>query len=139
MQSTQNREALERRVKDNLQKVREHTTKLRKSNSQLLVASIITSGTSTLVAGITAAQGPVIGDGVSGWRIACIIAAVFAFAATVCTGLTQQLKIAERLAEGNQCFSRLNALDVAIVMGNRSWEDLAKEYEEITKTYSEFL
>ena len=116
MEATQNREGLARRVKDDLQKAKTLTTKLRKSNSRLLVTGVVSSGASALVAGITAAQGPVIGEGTMGWRIACTVAAVLAFGATVCTGLVQQLKISERLAEGNQCFGRLNALDTAIVI-----------------------
>ncbi|MFN2285072.1 MAG: hypothetical protein ACK2UQ_11670 [Anaerolineae bacterium] len=139
MASTQDREGFKSRVKDNLQKAKTLTANLRKSNSRLLVSSIVTSGASALVAGITAAQGPIVGEGIPGWRIACTVAAVLAFAAAVCTGLVQQLKISERLAEGNQCFGRLNALDVAMVMGNRNWEELTKEYEEIVKTYPEFV
>ena len=138
-ESAPNREALEHRIKDNLQKAKERAANLRKSNSRLLVASIVSSGASTLVAGVTSAQGPLVGEGVAGWRIACIVAAVFAFAATVCTGLIQQLKIGERLVEANQYVTRLNALDIAVVMGNRNWVELAKEYEEITRTYPEFL
>lgn len=138
-ESTQDRNALVQRVKASLQKAEEIVSGLRKANTRLLVAGMASSAASTLVAGITAAQGPVVGEGTEGWRVACIVAAVFGFASTVSTGLSQQLKINDRLSEGTQCVSKLRSLDVVIITGSRSWEEIVKEYEEIAKTYPELI
>ena len=138
-ESTQDRNALVQRVKASLQKAEEIVSGLRKANIRLLVAGMASSAASTLVAGITAAQGPVVGEGTEGWRVACIVAAVFGFASTVSTGLSQQLKINDRLSEGTQCVSKLRSLDVVITTGSRSWEEIVKEYEEIAKTYPELI
>ncbi len=138
-ESTQDRNALVQRVKASLQKAEEIVSGLRKANTRLLVAGMASSAASTLVAGITAAQGPVVGEGTEGWRVACIVAAVFGFASTVSTGLSQQLKINDRLSEGTQCVSKLRSLDVVITTGSRSWEEIVKEYEEIAKTYPELI
>ena len=124
-------------VEDTLQKAQEHISSLRKTNTWLLITGIVSSAVTTLVAGGTAVAGPVVGDGVAGWRLACIVAAIFAFTSTVCTAFTQQLKISERLTQGIQCVGRLRALDVAIATGNQSWEDITKEYGEIVKVYPE--
>jgi ABC-type uncharacterized transport system substrate-binding protein len=139
MESTQNRDALTQSVKKSLKKAEEIISGRKKTNTGLLVAAMTTSAASTLVAGITAAQGPVIGTGIEGWRVACIIAAVFGFASTVSTGLSQQLKVNDRVAEGNQCASKLRSLDVGITTGSRNWEEIVKEYEEIAKSYPEFI
>jgi MFS family permease len=139
-ESAQDRKSLTGKVKASLRKAEEIASRLRKTNVYLLVAGIMGSAASTLVAGITAAQGPVVGgEGIEGWRIACIIAAVFAFISTVSTGLSQQLKISNRLSEGTQCVGKLRSLEVMISTGSRDWEEIIKEYEEIAKTYPEFI
>ena len=135
----QDRKALTQSVKASLRKAEERTAGLRKANTRLLVSGMASSAASTLVAGITAAQGPVIGEGAEGWRVACIVAAVFGFASTVSTGLVQQLKIGDRLSKGNQCLGKLRALDVSITTGSRSWKEIAEEYEEIARTCPELI
>ncbi len=138
-ESNQNRDALTQSVKNSLKKAEEIISGRKKTNTGLMVAGMTTSAASTLVAGITAVQGPVIGTGTEGWRIACIIAAVFGFASTVSTGLSQQLKVNDQVAEGNQCVSKLRSLDVGITTGSRNWEEIVKEYEEIAKMYPELI
>ena len=138
-ESTKDRDVLKRRVKASLRKAEEIASRLRKTNTRLLVAGIASSAVSALVAGITAAQGPVFGEGTEGWRVACIIAAVFAFISTISTGLNQQLKISDRLSAGTQCVGKLKSLDVVIATGSRHWEEIVKEYEEIARTYPELI
>jgi hypothetical protein len=138
-ESTQDRDALARRVEASLKKAEGIISGLRKANTRLLVAGMASSAAATLVAGITAAQGPVVGTGIEGWRVACIVAAVLAAASTVSTGLNQQLKISDRLAKGTQCVGRLKSLDIVITTGSRGWEEIVKEYEEIAKTYPELI
>jgi hypothetical protein len=136
-ESLQSHEAFTQMVKDTLQKAQEYTSGLRKTNMRLLIASIVSSAATTLVAGGTAAVGPVAGHGIAGWRIACIVAAGLAFVSTVCTALSEQMKIGEQLVQGTQCIGRLRALEVAIATGIHSWEELAKEYGEIIRVYPE--
>jgi hypothetical protein len=126
-------------VKDSLRKAQEYTSGLRKQNTRLLITGLICSAGTTLVAGGTAATGPVVGSGDAGWRIACIVAAVLAFISTVSTALTTQLKFEERLTKGNQCVGQLEALNVSILTGTVDWEENANKYTEIVKAYSEFI
>jgi hypothetical protein len=137
--SSQDSNAVAMSVKASLQKAEGIISGRRKANTSLLVTGMTTSAASTLVAGITAAQGPLIGSGIEGWRVSCIIAAIFACAATISTGLSQQLKINDRILEGTQCVGKLKSLDVAITTGSRGLEEISKEYEEIAKTYPEFI
>jgi hypothetical protein len=138
-ESTLDRNALTRRVTASLTRAEAIVSGLRKAHTRLLVAGMGSSAVATLVAGITAAQGPVVGQGTEGWRVACIVAAVFAFASTATTGLHQQLKIGDRVSEGTQCVGRLKSLDVVIGTGSRGWEEIASEYEEIAKAYPELI
>jgi hypothetical protein len=138
-QSKQNHEALTKMVNDSLRKAQEITSGLRKKNTKFLIIGMVCSAGTTLVAGGTAVAGPVVGEGVVGWQIACIVAAILAFASTVSTALTTQLKLGERLSHGNQCIGRLKSLDVAIATGNENWEEVAKEYGEIVKAYTAFI
>ncbi len=138
-ESAQDRKGLAERVRASLRKTEERTAGLQKANTRLLVSGMVSSAGSTLIAGITAAQGPIIGEGAEGWRVACIIAAVFGFVSTVCTGLVQQLKIGDRLSKGNQCLGKLRSLDLAITTGSQSWEEIIQEYQEIARAYPELV
>lgn len=97
-------------IKSNLLKTQSFVTSRKKVHSGLLIASMVFSGVSTLVAGITSAGGPIIGSGIEGWRLACIIAAIFGFSATISTGVIQQLDSTDRLSEGKACLSNSNRL-----------------------------
>ena len=111
----------------------------KKVNTSLLITGMTSSAAATLVAGITAAGGPVIGSGPEGWRLACIIAAVFGFAATVSNGLGQQLKVNEHLIECTRCVNKLRSLNLGITTGSKSREEISKEYEEIVNIFPEFI
>jgi hypothetical protein len=138
-ESKQDREAFVQMVKESLRKAQEHTSGLRKTNTRLIITGMVCSAGTTLVAGGTAVTGPVVGVEDAGWRLACIVAAIFAFASTVCTALTTQLKFDERLTQGNQCDGRLKALDLAIFARSENWEQVTKEYGEIVKAYIEII
>lgn len=134
-ESQQNHDALARRIGHSLEKAERHASRLRSTNTRLLIFGVLNSGVSTLVTGVTAAQGPVVGEGIPGWRMACAVGAVFGFATTVSVGLNQQLKLGERLSEANQCLGRLKFLDVAMDTGSRTWAEISEEYEGILRTY----
>lgn len=86
--SALDRDELTLRIKTSLRKAEKIASGLRKTNTRLLVSGISASGISTLVAGLTATQGPLIGAGIVGWRVASMIAAVFALISTLTIGLT---------------------------------------------------
>ena len=126
-------------VKASLRKAGEIVSGYQKKKNRLLFAAMISSTAATLVAGVTAAAGPMAGTGTDGWRMACIIAAVFGFISTVSTGLSEQLKISDRISEGSQGIGKLKYLDILITTGNKSWEEITDEYEEIAKAYPELI
>ncbi len=126
-------------VKASLRAAENHTASLRTTNTRLLVAGIVSSTLTTLIAGGTAVTGSAVNLPDQGWRIACIVAASLAFISAVSTGLTQQLRLGDRASQGNQCVGRLRALDVAITLGNHSWDEITKEYEEIARTYPDLI
>jgi hypothetical protein len=139
LDSTQDHTALSQLVSSSLQKAQGQVSGLRKTNTRLVGANVICSTSATLVAGLTAATGPIVGAGIEGWRISCIVAAILAFISTVSIGFIQQLKFEERLMQGNQCVGRLRELNLSIATGSRSWDEITKEYTDIMKTYPEHI
>jgi len=138
-ESGQDRELITKKIKSNLHKAQKFVTNRKRTNTRLLVASMAFSGASTLVAGITSAGGPIIGSGIEGWRIACIVAAVFGFTSTISTGAIQQLESTDRLSKGKECLSKLRSLDLGITTGKKSWEEIITEYEGLAITYPELI
>jgi hypothetical protein len=130
-----NREAFVRRFRASLERAEGEVARLSKTNTRLLVASAVSSAVATLVTGITAAQGPIIGTGIPGWRLSCIVAAVFGFATTLSVALNQQLRIGDRLSRSNECLGRLKFVDFAVDTGSRPWDEVVREYEEIVRAY----
>jgi len=126
-------------VKASLRKAGVIVSGYRKKKNILLLTAVISSTAVTLVAGVTAAAGPVVGTETEGWRMACIIAAIFGFISTVSTGLSEQLKISDRISEGSEGIGKLRYLDVVITTGNKSWEEITEEYEEIAKAFPELI
>ena len=126
-------------IKSSLKKAEGVVTKQKRANSGTLITSFTFSAFATLVAGVTSAAGPVIGSGIEAWRAACILAAVLSFASTIITGVSQQLKLNDKLLEASQCVAKLRALNVGITVGSRPWEDATKEYEEIARTYPQLI
>ncbi len=131
-------------VKASLSMAKNKTANIRKTNSQLFVANVVSPAAATLLAGLTAAIGgneifqqaaAQTNDG--GWKLACILVAIFGFIATVSGMFKKQFE--DRLVQGNQCVGRLLSLDLAITTGSSDWEDAAREYGEIIKTFSEFV
>jgi MFS family permease len=127
------------RVRDSLRKVELQTIQIRKTNTSLSFGGMASAGIATLVAGLTSALGPLVGEGISGWRLACIVAALFSFIATIVAGLNQQLRLNDRLSENQKCLGRLSALEFSITSGSQNWAEITKEYSEILRSYPELL
>ena len=140
----QHRDGLAASVKDSLTVAKNKTAGFRKMDSQLFVANVVSPAAATLLAAVTAAIG---GDNLfaqaaiqsqsGGWRLACILVAIFSFIGTVSSMFKKQFE--ERLTQGNQCVGRLLSLDLSLTTGSGSWEDSAREYGEIVKSFPEFV
>ncbi len=140
----QSHDAFINSVKASLNTAKIKTARIRKTDSQLFVANVVSPAAATLLAGLTAAVGgntlfvqaaSQSNDG--GWRLACILVAIFGFIATVSGMFKKQFD--DRLVQGNQCVGRLLSLDLAITTDSSNWEDLTKEYREIVKAFPEFI
>lgn len=138
-EQSENQKLLVQHIGQSLAKAEAEVANLRSKNNRLGVAGFGSSAVATLVAGVTAVAGPVVGEGVPAWRAACLLAAIFAFIATLSAGLLQQLKFEERVQQGSQCIGRLKALNVAIATGRRSWDEIGADYEDLAQAYPEFI
>jgi hypothetical protein len=132
-------EEITKRVRASLGKADEIVRGYKRNNEYLVITSIVSSAFATLVAGMTAAVGPMSEIGASGWRTACIIAAILAFVSTVSAGISHQFKSEERVADGKQCVGRLKNLEVEITTKSKKWDEIEREYAEIVKAYPELV
>ena len=137
--NTTNLQGTSQRITENLRRVMEQQAGLRRLNSILIVTSLVSSGLTTLLTGLTAARGPMIASGVAGWQLACAMAAVLSFVGALCSGLAQQMRVGERLAKTLECLGRLKALDASVLAGSRADSEIAVEYENILRNYGEVL
>ena len=131
-------------VKASLNTAKNKTASIRRTDSQLFVANVVSPAAATLLAGLTAAVGgnqifqqaaAQSNDG--GWKLACVLVAIFGFIATVSGMFKKQFD--DRLVQGNQCVGRLLSLDLAITTGSSDWDFAAREYGEIVKMFPEFV
>jgi hypothetical protein len=127
------------RVQDSLKQAQAYTTRHRKLHTTLTIMGIITSALTTLVAGGTATQGMLSPTRLDWPVAACSLAALLSLVAAITGGLNQQWNLAERLMQGQNCVGRLRAIDVAFATGSRSPEELARDYEDIVRTFTVVL
>jgi hypothetical protein len=130
---------IQSRISECLRKVEGLSTKLKKSNSRLITISLIASGLATLLAGLTAALGPLAGQGPTAWKFTCGAVAAFTALAGVTTGFHQKFSISERLAKAYACAGRLRSLELSLNLSGKELSAAAKEFEEITAAYPEFV
>lgn len=133
------RDQLIQRIQDSLRKAENYSLRLRRTYTRLVVGGFVGSTATVLVAGGTAVQGPLVGSGVEGWRLACIVAALLSLISTICVGLVQQLKLGERVPQGQLCIGQLRALDIALAIEGREFDEIAKEYEGVVKAFPEVI
>jgi hypothetical protein len=132
-------EQLRQRIQDSLHRALKYAVGLRKTHTGLAIGGLISSAVATLVAGVTAALGPVVGTGIEGWKLACIVAAALSLISTLCMGIQEQLKFGERVPQGQLCVARLRAIEGALALGSRAWDEVAKEYKEILQGHAEIF
>lgn len=134
------------KIQDGIRKADAQTSDMKKKNSRYITTGIVAGTLSTVIAGLAAAFGPVIGQQFTGqgppgpaWKLTCGIIAVCTGIATVFSGLQKQLSIAERLAKATACAGKLHSLEFAITVNNRDTQDVAKEYESAIASYPDIL
>ena len=141
---TQDRAAFTQSVKTSLASARAKVTRIRRTDTQLFVTSVVSPAAATLISGLAAAIG---GNALfkqaaaraedGGWVLACALVAVFGFIATVSGVFKKQFE--DRLTQGNQCVGRLLALDLGITTGSIAWEQATREYAGVLKSFPEFV
>jgi hypothetical protein len=132
-------DSLKQRLADSLRKAEASARGASQKNTFTLVISLLCSAGSTFVAGLTSAAGPAVGLSTTGWQIACIIAAIFSFGATILTGLNQALRYGDHLSRANEAIGRLRALDFALVAGGKDRAEAANELAQIIRAYPEVV
>ena len=131
------REALKRLIENSLRTAEMKATRSRSASTWLLVTRVVTAAATTLVSAVTAASGPVVGEGPTGWKISCAIAAFLGFATTVCISLNQVLGLGQRVSRANACAGRLQSLDVSLKTSHSDWDKVSSEYETILRDFPE--
>lgn len=127
------------RLYASLKNAERNANRLGRTNGVLSLGGVVASAATTALTGWTGVAGPITGDSMFDWRLACILAAVLGFISTVSMGLSQQARIGDRLARSNECIGRLKSLEFALAAQTQSAQDLWKEYAEILKQYPQEL
>lgn len=133
------REALLVRIKDGLNRSGSRTAELRRANSRLIWLSLIASAVATMLAAVTAAAGPLAGEGPPAWRLTCGSIAVLTGMSGLLTGAHQRLNVSEKLASAIACTGKLRSMELALTVTGRDPGEVARDYEDLVATYQEFL
>jgi hypothetical protein len=127
------------RIAENLGRVETRVAQLRRTNVRITGLSLVFSTAATLLAGLTAAMGPLAGEGPPAWRWTCGIIAVVTAAAAFITGFQQRFQIPEQLARALACAGRLRGLELSLRLARVGPEQAGHEYEQLIATYPEEL
>jgi len=122
-------------IKQSKINVEKRLRRLRRTNTQTIITGLLASTFATVLAGYTAASN----SPLMSWRWTCALVAVFTLCATISTGLQKQFDISGSLSKISGCLGRLNALELAVHLGNRTREEIAKECEEIAVQYPDYI
>lgn len=133
------RVAMLRRIRDGLQKAEARTDRLRRTNTRLVYLSLSSSTLATALAGVTAAAGPIAGEGPPAWRVTCAAVAVLTALSGLLSGVHQRLNISEQLAKAIACAGRLRGLELALTVTGRNVVEVARDYEDVVAGYPEYV
>lgn len=134
-----NPDVLGQRLSSSLRAAERFANRLSKTNGALGLGGIVASAATTALTGWTGVAGPLTGNSMTDWRLACILAAVLGFFSTLFMAISQQSRLGDRLARANECIGRLKSLEFAFVARTQSLPELWKEYGELLKQYPEEL
>lgn len=133
------RAVLAGRIQEHLRRVERRAARLKRLNVQVIGLNLLFSSVATLLAGVTAAGGPLIGEGGPAWRWTCGIIAVVTAGAAFTTGLQQRFKVPEALARAFACAARLRSLELALQLSRLGPEEIGNEYDQLLTAYPEEL
>ena len=133
------KEAMLARIRDGLKKVEARAGSLRRTSSRLVWLSLIASAIATILAGATAAAGPLVGEGPPAWRFTCGGIAVLTGFSGLLTGAHQRFNVSEKLAGALACAGKLCSLELALAVTGRDVVDVAPEYEDVVAANQEYL
>jgi hypothetical protein len=131
--------AILRRIREGLGKAQGRAEKLKRTNTRLIYLSLSSSTIATALAGLTAAVGPLAGEGPPAWRLTCAAIAVVTALSGLLSGMHQRMNISDQLARAITCAGRFRALEVALTVTGRDVLQVAKEYEELIANYQEYV
>ncbi|MQA92409.1 MAG: hypothetical protein GEU90_19650 [Gemmatimonas sp.] len=131
------RSFLETRIHDNLQKIDRKADRLKRVNVQMQSGNLVLTTVATLLAGLTAATGPMVGEGTPAWRWTCGAIAVITAAAGLFAGFHQRFRLPEKLANTLSCAGRLRSLELGLRLTRLSPQEASHEYEQLIATYPE--
>jgi hypothetical protein len=130
-------------LKDSLRRAKAHAARARRTDMGLFIIVIIAPAVATLIAALAAAAGGndlfpfITGVDDGGWKFACALAAGFSFIATLGSALKE--RVDKHLTQSKACVGRLLALDMALLTGHLSREEIMKEYTAVLKDHAEFM
>ncbi|MBI5839511.1 MAG: hypothetical protein HZB19_05360 [Chloroflexi bacterium] len=126
-----------KRIRASLSDADSFTQRHKRLNSTLTMITIIGSALTAFITALTAVEGPTVIPGLLDWKVACSLGAVLSFVTTICSGLSQQMNISQKLVLGSQCTGRLRALELVATTQTRAVGEITNEYAEILRTYAE--
>lgn len=86
------------RIPEQLRRVEQKAVRLRRVHLRVQSANLVLTALATLLAGLTAAAGPLAGQGPPAWRWSCAMIAVVTATAGVLAGFHQRLQLPDQLA-----------------------------------------
>jgi len=137
--ATDPRSILAARITEHREKVERRAAQLKRVNIRVIALNLLFSSLATLLAGLTAATGPLIGEGSAAWRWTCGIVAVATAGTALTTGIQQRFKVPEAMARALTCVARLRSLELALQLSTLTPEEVGQQYEQLLASYPEEL
>lgn len=127
------RETLRRQIDESFRKASAQRERLTRMDRRYSLTHTGLSGLSGMIAGSVAAVGRAPGGD---WRLICVVAAVFAFGATLVSALQKQLSDPDLLAQTSECVGKLRALRVEAIAPGYSIDDVGSKYRQVLTEYA---
>ena len=125
------------RIRADLRRIEARSRELDRLDFRLVASSLAATALATVLAGLTAAAGPLAGEGPPAWRLTCGAIAVITALSGALTGAHQRFRVPERRAQALTCLGRLRALELALGISRRDPTDVAREYQEVLAQHPE--
>jgi len=139
MNANDQRDEMLRRLRASLRAAEGHLHHLRREDAGLVYSSLAASSLGTIVAGLAAALGPTLGKGPPAWKVTCAAVALLTACATILSGIHKQQAVPVGLGKASSCVLKLRALEMGVTLGSRDVAQVAKEYQELSVNYLEFV